>query len=93
MEPYQAQDIEPEARYLRRALAEDVPHCTGYPAGVADAMDPNLVNGYRTCIPNGVVGGQLKDVVVQFLARNAPVRQEAALGLVAQAYQEGWPCR
>jgi hypothetical protein len=72
---------------------KDIPHCMGYLMGIADAMDANPINNYRACIPKGVVGGQLKDVVVEYLSRNAASRQEAALGLVAEAYQRASPVR
>ena len=72
---------------------KNIPHCTGYLMGIADAMDANPINGYRACIPQGVIGGQLQGVVVEYLTRNAALRHQAAAGLVAEAYEQGFPCR
>jgi hypothetical protein len=71
----------------------NLPHCVGYLMGVADAMEGNPINGYRACIPVGVIGSQLRDVVVQYLGIHAANRQRGAIGLVADAYEQNFPCR
>jgi hypothetical protein len=71
----------------------DFQGCLGYIEGVSDAMDSNTINGFRACVPLGIEVSQAVDVVKSFLTKNAQKRQLGASGLVAQAFQEAWPCR
>jgi hypothetical protein len=67
--------------------------CLGYIDGVADALDKNIINGYKACVPDGVTAGQLQDVVVQYLRLNPADRHFLAFGLVADAISKAFPCR
>ncbi len=68
--------------------------CSWYVAAIADVMaNRNAINGYRACIPNGVVTSQLRDITVQYLRTNAATRHLLAAGLVAEALQQAFPCQ
>jgi hypothetical protein len=67
--------------------------CNGYLEGIADVLESNVINGFRSCVPEAATSGQLKDVVNQFLRVNAARRHLAAAGLVANAFAAAFPCR
>jgi hypothetical protein len=52
----------------------------------------NVVNNAKACFPVAAREGLLQDVVVRFLERNEGLRGYAAVGLVATALKEGFPC-
>lgn len=61
-----------------------VSQCIGYLKGVADALRSlGLADGLRTVnVPVGVTGGQLKDIVVQYIQEHPEMRHVAAAQLV-----------
>jgi hypothetical protein len=68
-------------------------YCLGYIAGIADAMAAgNVVNNAKACLPGSAREGLLQDVVVTFLERQKDLEGFAAVGLVAAALKEGFPC-
>jgi hypothetical protein len=67
--------------------------CYEYIKGIADVLVHDSIAGYRACVPPRVLDTQLRDVVVQYLQRNAPQRHYGAAGLVAEAIAEAFPCR
>ena len=71
---------------------QDSGMCAGYIMGIADAMSSGSVNGFRACIPPGVILGQIQDGVVQYLYSNVQSRQRGAAGLVAEALNHSFPC-
>lgn len=67
--------------------------CTGYSVAVMDAMlAGQAVNGYTACAPVGVTASQVRDVVIGYLKAHPEVRHYAAVGLVAEAIAEAFPC-
>jgi hypothetical protein len=78
---------------LQDCVQQNLQFCLGYVDAVTDALDGNSVNGYIACIPKGVTAGQLKDVVVQYLLFKPADRHLAAVGLVADAISQAFPCR
>lgn len=67
--------------------------CLGYISGVADALAAgNAINNARACFPKVVTVGLLQDVVVKFLELRRKERHFAAVGLVAAALNEAFPC-
>jgi hypothetical protein len=67
--------------------------CVAYVAGVVDSMaGGNPVAGYRTCLPKGVVTGQLVDITVTYLTSHASTRHLAGSHLVAAAISGAFPC-
>lgn len=75
-------------RLLELCAAQD-PICTGYAMGVADARN-NDPHGVSFCVPDGVSGKQLHDVVLKFL-RKSDRRFPVAL-LVSGAFAEVFQC-
>ena len=68
--------------------------CLGYVAGVADTLAAgNVVNNAKACFPVAVTRGLLQDVVVKFLQLHREERHLAAVGLVAAALKEAFPCK
>jgi hypothetical protein len=67
--------------------------CAYYIEGIADVMAAgNPVNGHRTCMPQ-IANSQAVDVAKAYLTKNPNIRHLHAAGLVAEAFQEAWPCR
>ena len=74
--------------------------CIGYIAGIADAMGTSLadgshpaVAGWQACFPQGVSGGQVRDVAINYLQAHPEQRQLSAASLVAHALSEAFPCK
>jgi hypothetical protein len=67
--------------------------CLGYVQGVFDVMSASTVyDGINACASNVTVG-QVRDVVVQYLAANPARRHVMAAQLVALALADAFPCR
>lgn len=60
----------------------------GYVLGIADAFD-----GDAFCLPDGVVGRQLTDVVVRFLRAHPENRSAHGGSLAMLAMNDAWPCK
>jgi hypothetical protein len=56
--------------------------CSAYVMGVAD--------GVFDCVPDGVTGGQLADVVKSYLERNPAQRHNNGADLTKDAIKEAW---
>jgi hypothetical protein len=63
-------------------------YCIGYIVGVHDA----LVSKGNFCVPDGVTGGQLGDVVKLYLRNHPEGRHLSADELVTAALKEKFPC-
>jgi hypothetical protein len=80
-------------------------YCTGYVAGVADALmavTALKANGLAipsVCLPmkgqveHGVAPDQVRDVVVQYLTAHPETRHQTAGGLALLALQAAFPCK
>ena len=60
----------------------------GYIQGVHDALQPTRV----ICVPDGVTGGQLGDVVKLYIGKHPENRYRSADELVAAALKGKFPC-
>jgi hypothetical protein len=75
--------------------------CWGYIAGVYDAgkaLDTATNKrqwsaGWTACVPDGVLAGQLVEVVKKWLREHPSEWHLGAGGLVAAAFDEAFPCR
>jgi hypothetical protein len=68
--------------------------CIGYLQGITDAMTTSGVIGvWRACIPAGLNIYQIRDIAVQYLYKNASIRQYTASSLMGEALQDSFPCR
>ena len=63
-------------------------YCIGYIQGVHDALQPIRV----ICVPDGITGGQLGDVVKLYIGNHPENRHRSADELVAAALKEKYPC-
>lgn len=45
------------------------------------------------CLPKGVVGKQVQDVICQYAARHPEERQGLASDMTIRALREAWPCK
>lgn len=67
--------------------------CLGYLQGIADQMEAmRSANKARPCLPAGVVGQQLTDVVVKYLQQNPVMRTEPGAHLATIAIGDAWGC-
>jgi hypothetical protein len=68
--------------------------CDGYIVGVADTMaGGDTINGFRACFPSDVTAKQVLDVARQYLDQNPAQRHSTAVGLLAKALEEAFPCK
>jgi hypothetical protein len=73
----------------------------GFSGGVVRAVDAGsqadadvAIKRFRGyCLPSGVTGGQLRDVLVQYLEENPASRHKSVGPLVLRAFQEAFPCK
>ena len=73
---------------LRSDKLVDNIYALGYIAGVADAGQSG-----SHCIPTSVSLGQLQDMVIDYLRKNAEIRNLSADVLVSLMLIERWPCK
>jgi hypothetical protein len=69
----------------------DLALCRGYIVGVSDAL--TLMNQRLLCVPEGVDGGQEIDILKLWLRDHPEKRHLPAVGLVAAALNEKFPCK
>jgi Rap1a immunity proteins len=77
---------------LARCSTQDVKSCSIYLDGFADALRESPSIARLACIPDGVNGLQLRDVVIKLLHDEPQIRQRTAGALVMRAYTKAWPC-
>jgi len=65
-------------------------YCMGYVTGVADLLQGQNTNG--VCLPQGVVVGQLVDVVKKFLKEHPETRHFTATSEIQVALEGAFPC-
>jgi hypothetical protein len=71
----------------------DRAQCIGYIQGIVDQMAlVRAVVGRADCVPASALAGQLRDVVIQYLAANPVARNAPAARLVTEALTQGWKC-
>jgi hypothetical protein len=73
---------------LRSDKVSDNLYALGYIAGVADAGQSG-----SHCIPNSVTLGQIQDMALDYLRKNADIRNLSADILVGLMLLERWPCK
>ncbi|WP_265948619.1 Rap1a/Tai family immunity protein [Dechloromonas sp. A34] len=66
--------------------------CIGYLLAAEDALSTAEVEGVRACVPRDVTLQQLHQALIEWLATHPDAAGETALGLVARAYAERFPC-
>jgi hypothetical protein len=78
---------------LARCSTQDVKSCSIYLDGFADALRESPSIARLACIPDGVNGLQLRDVVIKLLRDEPQNRQRYAGALVMRAFTKAWPCQ
>src|SRR4051794_13108833 len=63
--------------------------CASYIMGVADDVKDN---NDELCLPDGVTGGQLSEIVTAYLQRKVATRHRSAASLVGLALLEAFKC-
>ena len=78
---------------LTRCTSPNLDICLGYLEGIADALAlGSPVYKSRACMPSGISGRQLIDIIVEFLQSHAAIRHFQAASLVAVAFANSFPC-
>ena len=70
--------------------------CSGYISGVVDAIEYYQINKgaeKNVCIPMEVSIGQVKEIVVRYLAQHPDQRANTASSLVWDAVRNAFPCK
>jgi hypothetical protein len=66
--------------------------CLGYLLAAEDALAADSIEGVRACVPRDIGLQQQHKIVVDWLRANPSATAATALGLVARAYAEYFPC-
>ncbi|MBI2276122.1 MAG: hypothetical protein HYU74_02080 [Dechloromonas sp.] len=66
--------------------------CIGYLLAAEDALSTTGIEGVKACVPPDITLQQLHRAVIEWLAAHPDAVGETALGLVARAYAERFPC-
>jgi Rap1a immunity proteins len=62
--------------------------CTGYAAGLADA----LMQSNAICLPPNVTLGSVADIIARELANHPELRHHSAASIATKALQKAFPC-
>ena len=74
------------ASHVKRAF------CIGFAVAVAEVVSNMEYMVWRACFPDGVTGGQLRDVMTKFLDENPERLHDPGVNLAAEAFEEAFPC-
>lgn len=66
--------------------------CLGYLLAAEDALATDSIEGVRACLPRDIGLQQQHKIVVEWLQANPTATAVTALGLVARAYAQHYPC-
>ena len=66
--------------------------CLGYLLVAEDALATDSIEGVRACMPRDVSLQEQLKIVVDWLTAHPQAEAATALGLVARAYAERFPC-
>ena len=78
--------------YCRSGSPSDQGVCFGFAIAVASIVANEPVAGWRACVPRGVHGRQLVDIMVKFLDDHPEGLHANAVTLVATAFAIAFPC-
>ena len=80
---------------LLQLCSQSRPACVGYVLGVADGFSNYRSNASLNgtyCIPSGVSGGQITNVVIKYLLDHPKDRHHLAASLVEVAFEKVFSC-
>jgi hypothetical protein len=79
---------------LLEHCTQSVDFCSGYIAGIADAIRAQEVSAlWSACIPAPVFTNQTKDIVIRYLKRHPETRHGSGANLASAALAEAFPCK
>ena len=78
--------------YRYCTIPESLDACLGYVEGVTDSLSASPAQA-PICVPDGVEGGQIKDVVVNYLRAHPETRQTSGASIIHAALYQAFPCR
>lgn len=67
--------------------------CIGYLLAAEDALSADSIEGIKACLPEDITLGQQHRIVTAWLQAHPEAQAGTALGLVARAYAERYPCQ
>ncbi|MDP2134353.1 MAG: Rap1a/Tai family immunity protein [Sulfuritalea sp.] len=66
--------------------------CFGYLLAAEDALSAHSLEGVRACLPGDISLQQQHRILIEWMRAHPEARSATALGLVARAYAESYPC-
>lgn len=66
--------------------------CLGYLLAAEDALAGNSIDGVRACLPPDIGLAEQHRIVMDWLRAHPEAGARTAMGLVARAYAERYPC-
>lgn len=69
-----------------------VGRCLGYLLAAEDALSRDSIEGVRVCLPTSIGLPEQHRIVIEWLQANPQAQAHSALGLVARAWAERYPC-
>ncbi len=75
-----------------RCSVGEVKNCEVYLQGYSAALTEIPHSASPACIPEGVTGSQLRDVILKYLHNTPEQRELPAARLIANAFHKAWPC-
>jgi hypothetical protein len=76
-----------------KAFFEKSYECVGYIAGAVDAFNTTREGvGLKSCLPGGVTISKLREVTIDYMAKNPKDRAKSASSQVFAATRKAWPC-
>ena len=79
-------------RLLSMCMSAGKGECDAYLSGVADTIALQGRAHAQACIPTGVTGTQLREVVTKYISSNPQSRQEKAADLTMKAFAAAFRC-
>ena len=73
------------------AYPYDQSYCYGYLQATFSTL-ALMDQGFRVCVPQGVLGREMQAIVVRVLRSRPDIRHLAGAPLVAQIFQDAWNC-
>lgn len=85
-------DREHLVKWCTRDSSVAAGRCIGYLLAAEDALAADSIEGVRACLPRDIGLQRQHQIVVEWLAANPDAMAATALGLVARAYAQHYPC-
>jgi len=77
---------------MAKCSTGDTKGCFIYLEGFNAALSEFPIAGRPACVPEGVTGSQMRDVVLKLLRDEPQNRERPAARLIMRAFAKAWPC-